>query len=141
MCVGCLMNEINNSCGNNAGIIWKALQNNGALNEKKLVKVTGLSQHELYCGIGWLARENKIRKDKDIFYLDETNLTQEIGKNAGKIWLALDIWGEIDYLSLKRLAQVEDTDMLSALGWLAREDKIQAKKGKTKDHNIKFRLK
>ncbi len=139
--LGCLMSEINNSCNQHAGKIYETLEDNGALTEKKILKKTGLTQNEFYCGIGWLARENKVRQDKDTFTLDETNLTPKIGKNAGKIWLALDIWGEVDFLSLKRLAQIKDTDVLSAIGWLAREDKIDGAWPPTKDEDTKFWLK
>ena len=135
------MSEINSSCSKHAEKIWKILQDNGSLTEKKLVKKTGLTQHELYCGIGWLARENKIRQENDVFHLGETNLMPDIGKNAGKIWLALDIWGEVDFLSLKRLAQVEDSDVLSAIGWLAREDKIEGSWPPNNDESTKFWLK
>ena len=118
------MSDINKSCSKHAGKIWETLQDSGSLTEKKILKKTGLSENEFYCGIGWLARENKIRQENNTYILDDTNLTPEIGKNAGKIWLALDIWGEVDFLSLKRLAQVKDSDVLSAIGWLARENKI-----------------
>jgi hypothetical protein len=138
---GCLMSDINKSCSKHAEKILDTLQVEGSLSEKKILKITGLSQHEFYCGIGWLARENKIRQDKDTFYIDETNLTPTIGKNAGKIWLALDIWGEVDFLSLKRLAQVKDTDVLSALGWLACEDKIDGAWPPNTDETTKFWLK
>ena len=118
------MSTMINSCGIHAGKIWNVLQNSGASTEKKVLKKSGLTQQEFYCGIGWLARENKIRVEQEQYQLGETNLEEDIGKNAGKIWLALDIWGEVDFLSLKRLAQVKETDVLSAVGWLAREDKI-----------------
>ena len=135
------MSDINNSCSKHAEKIWKTLQDSEALTEKKILKITGLNENEFYCGIGWLARENKVRQDKNTFILDNTNLTPEIGKNAGKIWLALDIWGEVDFLSLKRLAQVKDTDVLSAIGWLACEDKIDGAWPPTKDESTKFWLK
>jgi hypothetical protein len=135
------MSEINNSCNELAGKIYKTLQDSGSLTEKKILKKSGLTQPEFYCGIGWLARENKVRRENDTFYLDETNLTPEIGKNAGKIWLAMDIWGEVDFISLKRLAQINETDVLSAIGWLAREDKIDGGWPPDIDETTKFWLK
>lgn len=118
------MNGIDDICGLNAGKIWHALSTYPKLTTQELQEKTGLSETEIYCGIGWLARENKVRQDNDSFRLGETNLMYPIGKNAGKIWLALDIWGEVDYLSLKRLTQVPDQEVLYAVGWLAREGKI-----------------
>ena len=51
--------------GENAGIVWRALDNN-TLSWEELVKSTELNPIELASAIGWLARENKI----NIFYRD-----------------------------------------------------------------------
>jgi hypothetical protein len=108
-----------------AGKIWKALYENNNLKKNKLLKITDLNEKELHSGIGWLARENKIVKEKNCNYrLDTTNLTPEIGSMAGKIWKILDIWGEVDINSIKKLSGADETEIYSALGWLAREDKI-----------------
>ena len=45
--------------GENAGLIWGALQN-GAQGLKALKKATKLKNEELYLALGWLAREGKI---------------------------------------------------------------------------------
>lgn len=45
--------------GENAGLIWNALQN-GALTTKALKKATKLKEADLNLALGWLARENKI---------------------------------------------------------------------------------
>ena len=45
--------------GENAGIVWRALDNN-TLSWEELVKSTELNPMELACAIGWLAREDKI---------------------------------------------------------------------------------
>ena len=45
--------------GENAGLVWGALQN-GALDLKALKKATKLKNDELAFAIGWLARENKL---------------------------------------------------------------------------------
>ena len=48
-----------NKIGENAGLIWGALQN-GALGLKALKKATKLKNEELYLALGWLAREGKL---------------------------------------------------------------------------------
>lgn len=45
--------------GNNAGLIWSALQN-GQLNVKAVKKITKLNEKDLNMAFGWLARESKI---------------------------------------------------------------------------------
>ena len=51
--------EINN-IGNNAGLIWNALNANGKMTETKLKKETALGSAESYTALGWLAREGKL---------------------------------------------------------------------------------
>jgi predicted ArsR family transcriptional regulator len=46
--------------GVNAGIVWKALNQNGPCTIEDLVKNTSLSREEVYGALGWLGRENKI---------------------------------------------------------------------------------
>ena len=48
-----------NLIGENAGIVWKVLQNN-KMSWEELLKDTKLKSLELASAIGWLARENKI---------------------------------------------------------------------------------
>ena len=48
-----------NKIGENAGLIWGALQNN-AQGIKALKKATTLKNDELFLALGWLAREGKI---------------------------------------------------------------------------------
>ena len=111
--------------GENAGKIWNALQGKELLREKILLKTTNLKENEFYAGVGWLARENKILKEVEGGYkLGDTNLTNEIGTNAGRIWKILDIWGEINISSIVKLADIDEKKAYAALGWLAREDKI-----------------
>ena len=50
---------ITTKIGENAGLIWNALQN-GALTLKALKKATKLKNDELYLALGWLARESKV---------------------------------------------------------------------------------
>ena len=111
--------------GSSAGKIWDALDETGSLNESELKEKTQLNNDDFYGGIGWLARENKIAKhDEDNLILDNTNLTSKIGDDAGRVWKILDIWGEVDIHSIKRLADIQEEDAHTALGWLAKEDKI-----------------
>ena len=51
--------EINN-IGNNAGLIWTALNTNVKMTESKLKKETGLASADFYAALGWLAREGKL---------------------------------------------------------------------------------
>ena len=111
--------------GENAGSIWDALNRNGCLDRDELLEVTKLSDNDLFTGVGWLAKENKIfREGEGCFKLDNTNLESEIGTHAGRIWKILDIWGDADFTTIKRLSNLDDNEVHSALGWLAREDKI-----------------
>jgi len=51
--------------GTNAGIVWRALNQNGATNLANLVKTTSLSREEIHGALGWLGRENKIIVEKN----------------------------------------------------------------------------
>lgn len=46
--------------GSNAGVVWKALNQNGASNLSDLVKTTSLSREEVFGALGWLGREDKL---------------------------------------------------------------------------------
>jgi hypothetical protein len=48
-----------------------------------------------------------------------------IGETAGRIWRALEDGGEVRLASLKRKLEVPSALLQMALGWLAREDKIE----------------
>lgn len=54
--------------GQNAGIVWRKLENKGSLTFEELQTETGLDQAAVYTAIGWLAREDKISftKENDI---------------------------------------------------------------------------
>ena len=111
--------------GRNAGRLWEVLYSNGPLTESQLLDFTSLRPYEFYIATGWLAREDKLSKDEDLFILDKTNLTSEIGTNAGKIWNLLSSKGEVDIPSISSLTGLSYKQTFSALGWLARENKIQ----------------
>ena len=50
---------IKNKIGENAGHIWKVLEN-GEISLKALKKATKLNEKDLGMALGWLAREEKI---------------------------------------------------------------------------------
>ncbi|HID25877.1 MAG TPA: hypothetical protein EYP23_05395 [Thermoplasmata archaeon] len=122
--------------GSSAGKVWEKLEQEGVTPESKLKKKTQLSKEEFYGAIGWLARENNIKREGRAYTLGSTNLTGEIGVNAGRVWKTLNIWGELDFSNLAKLVDMNDRELFTALGWLAREDKV------TSDSSLKrWRLK
>jgi uncharacterized protein (DUF2336 family) len=46
--------------GVNAGKVWNALKQNGAMTANAIAKATGLKVNEVFGALGWLGRENKI---------------------------------------------------------------------------------
>ena len=111
--------------GVNAGKIWGILHHQGPQSKEKLMELTHLTESEFYPSLGWLARENKIFEEGNDWYkLDDTNLTDRIGSHAGIVWKLLDIWGNIDLSSMKHLSHLNEGEIYTALGWLARENKI-----------------
>ncbi len=58
-----------------------------------------------------------------------------IGANVGSVWNALHENGELDLTKLKKETKLSETEILAAIGWLAREGKIlsvETKKGRRK---------
>lgn len=49
---------------------------------------------------------------------------ETFGNNAGKVWQALNSNGPRTAKELARLTKLKDTEVYGALGWLAREGKI-----------------
>lgn len=49
----------------------------------------------------------------------------QIGSNAGVVWNVLKDNAHWDYDKLKEATGLNDRDLNAALGWLAREDKIE----------------
>ncbi len=47
--------------GTVAGAVWKALNKEGSLSMTKLVKAIGQPRDTVMQGVGWLAREGKVR--------------------------------------------------------------------------------
>ena len=61
--------------GENAGIVWRLLNNGERWEYEQLKNASGLSDRDLNLAIGWLARENKIfferskEQDNEYMYL------------------------------------------------------------------------
>jgi len=51
--------------GENSGIIWKALNEKGALSAKLLEEATGLKKDEIFLALGWLIKEEKVGTKKE----------------------------------------------------------------------------
>jgi len=132
------MREINAYFGDVAGKIWRTLSVYGPLDEENLIEKSRVTKNDFYFGIGWLARENKVYKTRTTYQLGNTNLTSEIGNNAGKVWNTLHNQHDIDISTISRISQITPKDAYCALGWLAREDKI---KSTTRNKQTKFLLK
>ena len=135
------MKDIVEEFGQYAGKLWKKLYISGSLTKTKLMETTKLKDYEFYAAVGWLARENKICKDGEVYKLGETNLINEIGQDAGKIWTMLQTWNEADTLYITKLTGLNEEETYNALGWLAREGKIKSEKMKPIEPQIKFKLK
>jgi hypothetical protein len=76
-----------------------------------------------------------------MYKLGQTNLTPKIGSDAGKVWNTVARQGEVDISTIAKLAQITEVDAYTALGWLARENKVQCQKIKSKEPKIKVTLK
>ena len=139
MCEENYMINIVEECGRNAGRIWETLRSHGPLPETRLINLTKLKEHEFYAAVGWLARENKIYKDGNIFKLGETNLTYKIGGAAGKVYTAFEPMKEVEVSEIPQLTELDPKDVHAALGWLARENKIEATVPIPKEYNIRFK--
>ena len=135
------MRDTTEKIGKNAGKVWEVLNKHGPLTGPSIIKSTKLSEDNFYSAVGWLARENKINKSGNKYTLGETNLTGKIGENAGKIWNLLISQRDVDVSSIAEITQITVKDAYSALGWLAREDKIKTKKFGTKTNQTKISLK
>lgn len=56
--------------GENAGKIWTALSETEGMSAKEIKKATKLTDKDLYLGLGWLLREDKVaveEMEKDLF--------------------------------------------------------------------------
>jgi len=62
----------------------------------------------------------------------------KIGETAGKVWKFLEDKGEASLAQIKKGVKEDPNLILEAIGWLAREDKVQIEK---KDRFITYTLK
>lgn len=123
--------------GINAGKVWDVLQKNQSLTQHQILKATGLDADKFHQAVGWLSREDKIRKDGEFFSLSETNLTATIGSNAGLVVGVLeDLTESVE--GLEQLTRIQSDEFQQAVGWLAREGHFQAPTDKqiTDTHSI-----
>jgi hypothetical protein len=58
--------------------------------------------------------------------MNEEHKMNEIGTIAGKIWETINAEGEVTVSKLLKLTDEKRDLVLMALGWLAREDKLEA---------------
>ncbi len=49
---------------------------------------------------------------------------EAIGTNAGAVWQALSTADALGVKQIKKIAKLKDKELFAALGWLAREGKI-----------------
>jgi hypothetical protein len=122
------MSNVINEFGQNAGKVWQALNVKGPLSETKLINTTFLNEHQVHAAVGWLARENKICQNGTVYKIGGTNLEEKIGFDAGKVWTVLSKQqADVGISSLVRLTKINVNDVFAAIGWLARENKIETK--------------
>ena len=138
------MRNILDEYGRNAGKIWETLHSNGSMPQTKIIRTTKLTNNEFHNAIGWLARENKVNKAKTThgssYILGETNLVSKIGEDAGRIWRTLESLGENDVTTITHHTGMKPIDVQEALGWLAREDKIEIKQNKNNQLTVRLKL-
>jgi len=123
------MSDLMERFGLSAGRIWDVLRQDGPSGENTLKRKTGLKNDDLYGGIGWLARENKVRRENQEYGLGDTNLTAEIGSTAGKLWELFSREGEVNISALSKQGEMKRKELFAAIGWLAREDKLESDEG------------
>ena len=115
--------------GENAGKLWHFLNENQKTPVRTIMLKTKMRNEQLYPAIGWLARENKIRMEDEYYSLGESNLVSEIGTNAGKVWQVLNENKVLHINGLKKSVNLSINDVYSAIGWLAKESKVEAVRG------------
>lgn len=50
--------------------------------------------------------------------------TEVIGMNAGAVWTALNTADALGVKQIKKMTKLKDKEVYAALGWLAREGKV-----------------
>ena len=62
-------------------------------------------------------------------------MVQKVGETAGKVWTALSENGKMTTKELKKVTKAKtEKDILLALGWLLREDKINVTEGEEENY-------
>ena len=51
--------------------------------------------------------------------------TETIGMYAGSVWVALSTADALGVKQIKKMTKLKDKEVYSALGWLAREGKVE----------------
>ena len=113
--------------GRNAGEVWNALKDYGPLTETRLKDTVRMGDDQFYSAVGWLARENKITKEGPVYRIGSTNLTDKIGHDAGRVYDELEQRRTIDVCETSTSLHMDERDVYMALGWLARENKVDAR--------------
>ena len=65
-------------------------------------------------------------------------MQEKIGSTAGRVWEYLYKNGTVTAIKLKSELEISNSSLYLALGWLAREDKIEVTES---DHSFKISLK
>lgn len=68
----------------------------------------------------------------------ETSAVAIIGATAGVVWKTLAVQGPTSLTKLIKETGAPRDAVLQALGWLAREDKIEVEDGRTKRFSLKY---
>lgn len=59
-----------------------------------------------------------------------TGVEETFGENAGKVWYLLKEKGPLSSTAIARKTDLKRTEVFGALGWLAREGKIEMEEAK-----------
>lgn len=52
-------------------------------------------------------------------------MKEKIGTDAGLLWKTLEEMGTLEVKELKKVVKLTDKDLYAAIGWLAREGKLE----------------
>ena len=111
--------------GENAGRVWHALQGNGSMDVSSIANGTGLSGSDVEKAIGWLGKEGTLSIIENKYSLVEgghPSITHKYGNAAGSVWEVL--FGNNPSSALRDCLGLEKKVMNAALGWLAKEGKV-----------------
>jgi hypothetical protein len=61
----------------------------------------------------------------------ENDVTLQIGEAAGLVWRTLAAKGPLSYAKLVKATSLSRDEVMQAVGWLAREDKLEFQDGRT----------